>query len=241
MLTPTVPRAWVDPIMTVGDDIGAYQFESIPDGIAIRKASGHGKAEVYVNHETSTVPFPYVATGPTAANSQNDFDNAQVSKLIIDTDDASVLQASMAITSAEGYQRFCSNFLATKAHGFSRELLFTNEEAVDWVKRSGPPFWPTIEGADDSRQRASSWPSTRRPANDDRSGAWVATTTRTAWRCPATRSRSSSRVTTPSSTSPRSHSSSRTSPRTRTRSGTTRAICGRSCWTIRGCSTRTSS
>jgi len=152
MLTPVAPRAWVDPIMSVGDDIGAYQFESIPDGIVIRKAPGHDKAEVYVNHETSTVPFPYTASAPTAANSQNDFDNAQMSKLILDTDDASVLGATMAITSAEGFQRFCSSFLGTKAHGFSRDLLFTNEEAVDWVKRSGPTFWPATEGAADSRQ-----------------------------------------------------------------------------------------
>jgi hypothetical protein len=161
MLQAVAPRAWVDPIMSVGDDIGSYQFEAIPDGISIRKAQGYGKAEVYVNHETSTVPFPYVAPNPnalpnpvfpTTANSQNDFDNAQLSKLILDTDDAGVLQASMAITSAEGFQRFCSNFLATKANGFSRDLLFTNEEAVDWVKRSGPTFWPATEGAADARQ-----------------------------------------------------------------------------------------
>ncbi len=152
MLQAVAPRAWVDPIMSVGDDIGSYQFEAIPDGISIRKAQGYGKAEVYVNHETSTVPFPYTTTNPTTANSQNDFDNAQLSKLILDTDDAGVLQASMAITSAEGFQRFCSNFLATKANGFSRDLLFTNEEAVDWVKRSGPTFWPATEGAADARQ-----------------------------------------------------------------------------------------
>jgi hypothetical protein len=152
MLSPVAPRAWVDPIMSVGDDIGAYQFESIPDGISIRNAPGRDKAEVYVNHETSTVPFPYTATGPSVANSQNDFDNAQLSRLIIDTDDASVLQASLAIASAEGYQRFCSNFLATKVNGFSRDLLFTNEEAVDWVKRTGPTFWPATEGAADARQ-----------------------------------------------------------------------------------------
>jgi hypothetical protein len=161
MLQAVAPRGWVDPIMSVGDDIGSYQFEAIPDGISIRRAPGHDKAEVYVNHETSTVPFPYVAPNPnalpnplfpTASNSQNDFDNAQLSKLILDTNDAGVLEASLAITSAEGFQRFCSNFLATKAHGFSRELLFTNEEAVDWVKRSGPTFWPATEGAADARQ-----------------------------------------------------------------------------------------
>ena len=47
-----------DAIISVGDTIGGYTFESIPDGVAIL-ARGNGRADVYVNHETSTVPFPY--------------------------------------------------------------------------------------------------------------------------------------------------------------------------------------
>jgi hypothetical protein len=41
------------------------------------------------------------------------------------------------IPSEANYQRFCSSFLATSEHGFERELLFTNEEATDWVFRTG--------------------------------------------------------------------------------------------------------
>ena len=48
-----------------------------------------------------------------------------------------MIQGSLVITSAENYQRFCSNFLATKAAGFNRPIFFTNEEGIDWVKRSG--------------------------------------------------------------------------------------------------------
>ena len=162
MLVAVAPRAWVEPIMTVSvqadEMIGGYRFESIPDGIAVRK-DGKGRVEVYVNHETSTVPFPYSndpnavqPTVPTVNNSQNDFDNSQLSRLIINTKDRTVQSASMVITSAEGYQRFCSNFLATKKNGFNRELLFTNEEAVDWVNRTGPSFWPAVEGAATARQ-----------------------------------------------------------------------------------------
>ncbi len=58
----------------------------------------------------------------------------------------------MAITSGENYQRFCSNYLATRAEGFSRPTLFTNEEAQDWVFRSGTawtsPIAPGTPGAE---------------------------------------------------------------------------------------------
>ena len=157
MLAPVIPRAWVDPIITTGETIGPYRFEAIPDGIAVRR--DRGDVEAYVNQETSTVPFPYAndpnatpPTAPTQANSQNDFHNAEVSRLVLDTKDASITDAAMVVTTEQGFQRFCSNFLAGKAHGFDRELLLTNEEAVDWVNRTGPSFWPATEGASSARQ-----------------------------------------------------------------------------------------
>ena len=61
---------------------GQLRFESIPDGIALR-TRGEGRVDVYVNHETSTVPFPYTRSAPTEANSQNDFTNAQVTMLAL--------------------------------------------------------------------------------------------------------------------------------------------------------------
>jgi hypothetical protein len=154
MLTGVAPGSTVTPIITVGDTLlrSGYRFESIPDGIAIRQVPfTPWKVDVYVNHETSTVPFPYTPGAPTEANSQNDFDNSQLSHLELDRGTAGVLTARYAITSAESYHRFCSNFLAGPANGFERPLLFTNEEGIDWVKRSGKQF-PTTIGAADSRQ-----------------------------------------------------------------------------------------
>ena len=60
MLDPAVPGATVTPLITVGETLpgSTYKFESIPDGIALRKGKGW-KVEAYVNHETSTVPFPF--------------------------------------------------------------------------------------------------------------------------------------------------------------------------------------
>ena len=139
------------PIATVGEILpGKIRFESIPDGIALR-TRGQGRVDVYVNHETSTVPFPYNPAAPTEANSQNDFLNAEVSLLALNQHSAGVLKAEKAISSEEGFQRFCSSFLAWTEQGFDRALLLTNEEAVDWVNRSGKA-WPATIGSPAARQ-----------------------------------------------------------------------------------------
>jgi hypothetical protein len=90
------------------------------------------------------VPFPYNTASPTAANGENDFDNAQVSQLILNQKSAGVLNGSFAIDSSSGYQRFCSNYLATGKEGFDRDILFTNEEAIDYVFRQEASWPPPI-------------------------------------------------------------------------------------------------
>ncbi len=152
MLTPVGAGVTVTPLITVGETAGddGYVFESVPDGIAL-KTRGNGRVDVYVNHETSRVPFPYTPLAPTESNSQNDFDNAQVSLLALNRHSAGVLTGKMVITSDQNYQRFCSSYLATAAEGFDRELLFTNEESVDWVNRTGNA-WPAVIGAAEARQ-----------------------------------------------------------------------------------------
>ena len=129
------------PIITVGETLGNWRFEAIPDGISLRSTENPQKVDVWVNHETSTVPFPYVPAGPTPAISQNDFDNAQLSHLVLERSTAGVLSGSYAIPSAANYQRFCSNFLAGEAESFDRPLLFVPEEASDFVNRTGTA-WP---------------------------------------------------------------------------------------------------
>jgi hypothetical protein len=131
MLTPVGDEVTVDPIISVGDTLpDGYRFESIPDGIALRPYDG-GLADVFVNHETSVVPFPANLT---------DVTNAMVSRLALDSTGA-VLGGHYAIPSEANYQRFCSNFLAGRAQGFERDVLFTNEETSDTVNRSGAA-WP---------------------------------------------------------------------------------------------------
>jgi hypothetical protein len=146
MLTPVMPGVTVTPLLTVGDRLrNGYRFEAIPDGISVR-SRGWGVAELFVNHETSKVPFPYNPTTPTAANGENDFDNAQVSKLLLSRHSAGVLHGSFAISSRSGYQRFCSNYLATWREGFDREIFFTNEETPDYVFRR-EDSWPPPMGS----------------------------------------------------------------------------------------------
>ena len=56
-----------------------------------------------------------------------------------------MLHGSFAITSSFGYQRFCSNYLATRKEGFDREILFTNEETPDFVFRRELSWPPPID------------------------------------------------------------------------------------------------
>jgi Bacterial protein of unknown function (DUF839) len=158
MLTPVAPGWTIEPLITVGETLPgtSYKFESIPDGIALRAPHDHGwhnghrsrSVDVFVNHETSTVPFPFT---PATGVGFNDFTNAMVSKLTLNGKTGGILEGRYVIPSEANYQRFCSNFLATREHGFSRPILFTNEEALDWVNRTGTA-WPATIGADEARQ-----------------------------------------------------------------------------------------
>jgi hypothetical protein len=149
MLEPVAPGWTTEPIITVGETLpgSSYRFESIPDGIALHKGR-NGKVEAYVNHETSTVPFPFT---PSTGVGFNDFTNSLLSKLTLNRKTGGVLAGSYAIPHEANYQRFCSNFLATREHGFDRPILFTGEEAIDWVNRTGTA-WPATVGADQARQ-----------------------------------------------------------------------------------------
>ncbi len=109
------------------------------------------QVDIYINHETAKVPFPYNTAAPTAANGENDFDNAQVSLLTINPLTAEVLDGSFAIPSSAGFQRFCSNYLATRKEGFERDILFTNEESPDYVLRQ-EASWPPVMGSAEERE-----------------------------------------------------------------------------------------
>jgi hypothetical protein len=124
----------IDPIISAGDRLGnGFMFDSIPDGISFTLA-GSGRADLYVNHETSLVPFPGTLT---------DFTNSHVDRLVMNQQSGGILSGRDAIPSSANYQRFCSNFLAGPAQGFDRQILFTNEEATDFVNRTGLA-WPAV-------------------------------------------------------------------------------------------------
>jgi hypothetical protein len=146
-LLPAAPGgATQDALLTGGEATGlhaGYVFESIPDGVAVMP-KGNGLADVYVNHETSTVPFPYNSPWGGSEANQNDYKNSELSKLLIHGPSNDVQQASLAIRTWENFQRFCSNFLATATEGFEFPLLLTSEEAQDWVFRTHTA-WPGPE------------------------------------------------------------------------------------------------
>lgn len=146
MLTTLAPGSSATPIMTVGETLGSgYKLESIPDGISLQ-TRGQGRVDVYLNHETSLVPFPF---NPATGVGQSDYTNAMLSHLVLNQHSTGVLQGKYVIPSSANFQRFCSNFLAVGGadNGFERSLLFTNEEATDFVNRTGLA-WPPGPGAE---------------------------------------------------------------------------------------------
>jgi hypothetical protein len=143
MLTAVKSGVTVTPLLTVGDELpSGFVFEAIPDGISVRPR-GQARVDLFVNHETSKVPFPYVTANPTAANSESDFDNSQVSQLSLNAA-GRVLDGSFVIDSGGGFQRFCSNYLATSKEGFDQDIFFTNEESPDYVFRQENSWPPPI-------------------------------------------------------------------------------------------------
>ena len=183
MLTPLAPDATVEPIISVGDTVRDYRFESIPDGISFTR-NGRGTMDVYVNHETSLVPFP--AT-------RSDFTNSLVSKLRLNQHSAGVLRgdyvdrhdrttSGSARTSSPGRHRASSVSCSSRTR---RPATSSCARATRGIRRSSrwtspPPNRP-----------ASSSRSTRRAARIARSTGWAATTTRTTSPCLATAIRSS--------------------------------------------------
>lgn len=138
----------VVPIVTVGDNIGGFMWEAIPDGISVLRRT-QNSINVFINHETSTVPFPY--SNPPSASNLNDFTDSQVSVLRINRNSLKITRAKYVIDDGDDYHRLCSNFMAGPKHGFERNLLLTNEEGIDWVNRAGLQ-WPATEGADSARE-----------------------------------------------------------------------------------------
>jgi hypothetical protein len=143
----------ITPLLTVGDTLSSgYRFESIPDGISLKR-KGQDRVDLFVNHETGKAPFPWnINGGNTETNAENDFDNSQVSKLTLSRATAGVLSGSFAISSELGYQRFCSNYLATRREDFSRPILFTNEESPDYVWRQEDSWPPLPIGHPDEKE-----------------------------------------------------------------------------------------
>jgi hypothetical protein len=128
--------AYVQAIVSSGENVDGTLFEGLPDGVGIRPGPDRNTIDVYVAHEQTTVPFFGSA----------DFVDASVTKWTLNTkgpDRGSVLAADVAISSDSGYLRFCSASMAGPAEGFDDYVFFTGEETNDVVDIDpGQPFSP---------------------------------------------------------------------------------------------------
>jgi hypothetical protein len=134
-LTDDAPMITIDPglpagasvkaIISSGDELGDFMFEGLPDGIGIRPGAAKHTVDVYVAHEQTTVAF----------FGSRDFQDASVSRLTLTTkggpNQASVLDADVALGPEEGFLRFCSASMGTPEQGLDDYVFFTGEEAND--------------------------------------------------------------------------------------------------------------
>jgi hypothetical protein len=119
------------PIISVGDEVGEFFFEGIPDGIGAMPGAD-GNVEVFVNHEQSTVPFAGFA----------DFEMASVSHLTL-APSGGVVEGAVALPDSASFQRFCSSTMAGPAEGLDGYLYLTGEEAPDPLPvPEGAPYGP---------------------------------------------------------------------------------------------------
>ena len=103
MLAAVKAGVKITPLLTVGDVLKRTATGSRPSRTASPSAAGgHGRVDLYVNHETAKVPFPYVTDRADRGQRENDFDNAQLSRLTLDRHTAGVLSGSLAITAPPG-------------------------------------------------------------------------------------------------------------------------------------------
>ena len=156
----------VTPLISVGDTLAdGYMFEAIPDGISIAKVNGRGT----VGHPRQPRAVAGAVPGDAPGSEQR-----AVSKLRLQQRGGGVLKGEFAIPASAGYQRFCSNFVVGKAHGFERPSLFTNEEARDIVLAGGllaPAERPADRGRSGAgRRRRRLRPEERRVPLDLRHG-----------------------------------------------------------------------
>ena len=134
-------------IISVGEMVGDYMFEGIPDGVGLAPGPD-GSVYAFVNHEQSHVPFQGKA----------DFVDSSVSQLRLDLAMGGVLGGSVPVPPNDGFIRFCSGFMAGPDQGFSSYTYFTNEETNDVVPvPEGAPYEPDPSVAPNRQAGYSVW------------------------------------------------------------------------------------
>ena len=152
MLTAVGAGITVTPLITVGETAGddGYVFESVPDGIARQGPQQRDRRRLRQPRDLAR-PVPVHAIGA---------DRAQLPERLRQRPGQQTGAAPEERRGAERrdghHQRRQLPALLLELsrdgrEGFDREILFTNEESVDWVNRSGNA-WPAVIGADAARQ-----------------------------------------------------------------------------------------
>jgi hypothetical protein len=105
----------IEPLLTAGDVVGAYQMSGVPDGLGVFRSSPT-EIELYMNHELSFA--------------DDDPSDARVSHLTLDND-GEVVAGEYVIDGSERFEEFCSATIATVGR---TPWFLTGEEAPKSVR-----------------------------------------------------------------------------------------------------------
>ena len=143
MLIGVAPGSTTEVIISTGGMVGGYRFESIPDGIALRRHDKN-RVEAYVNHETSLVPFPFpMPPRRRRVDLEERLQEAQVSLLTMSRETAGSQGGSSS--TARELPSFCSS--SWRRRGPASTTRSCYERGRDRLGGAHGKAWPTTVGA----------------------------------------------------------------------------------------------
>jgi len=105
----------ITPILTTGETVGDYQMAGVPDGLGAYKDGSD--VVLFMNHELTTVEDANIS-------------GARVSRLVLDASTGAVKSGEYIYDGTEGFERFCSAYMAGPWDGFDKPTFLTGEETT---------------------------------------------------------------------------------------------------------------
>ena len=148
MLSAVKQGVEITPLLTVGDVLpSGYRFEAIPDGISVLTRGQGSRPLREPRDQQGAVP---VQRGGAYGGQRGERLRQRAGEPADPQPAVGVLNGSFAIASSPATSASLQ-LPATKAEGFKRPILFTNEESPDYVYRQ-EASWPPTPGSPEEEE-----------------------------------------------------------------------------------------